>query len=196
MSFLELETISITQSLKHKKLFRKATLMLVLKSFFLIQQNTVTKGFGLTKTSHQGKPILGYTDTETVKLDFDDTTLDNVKYWAKRTMNWFKLGGYIILQSSKNSYHVVFNKTVSWTENVSVVSWTALQSQNKDLIKWCLMQGIKQSSTLRFSSKGKKKPPKILSTQGKQDKEIHNFLEYRKMTRKIQTIIENRKDTD
>jgi hypothetical protein len=30
----------------------------------------VMKGFGLTGKSRQGKPILGYSDTETVKLDF------------------------------------------------------------------------------------------------------------------------------
>lgn len=69
--------------------------------------------FGLTKKLSQGKPVLGFTDTETVKLDFDELEFRNVKYWAERAMNWFKLGGYIILKSSKNCYHVVFNRSVS-----------------------------------------------------------------------------------
>ena len=149
----------------------------------------VLEVFGLTKKLSQGKPILGYSDTETVKLDFDDTTFKNVKYWSERSMKWFKLGGYIILKSSKNSYHVLFNKSVSWAKNMKVVAWVALQSKNRGLIKWSLMQAIKQSSTLRFSAKGKKPAPRIVMRNGKQDKEIQNFLEYRKhITKAIKKI--------
>ena len=53
------------------------------------------KAYGLTEKSNP-KPILGYTDTETVKLDFDDMPFMDVKYWAQRVMRWFKLGGFIV----------------------------------------------------------------------------------------------------
>lgn len=110
------------------------------------------KARGLTEKS-KAKPILGFSDTEMVMLDFDDTALDKVKYWASRAMRWFKLGGYIILKSTKNCYHVVFNQKVSWSENNCIVAWIAIQSHNNGLIKWHLMQCIKQSSTLRVSNK-------------------------------------------
>jgi hypothetical protein len=144
----------------------------------------VLRVFGLTEKFHRGEPILGYSDTETVKLDFDDTTFKNTRYWAERVVKWFRLGGFVILKSSKNSYHVIFNKTVSWARNMHIVSWVALQSQNKGLEQWFKMQAIKESSTLRLSSKGEKKPPRIVMRQGKQDKEIYNFLEYRKLIKK------------
>ena len=149
----------------------------------------------MTKKLNRGIPISGFTDTETVKLDFDETTFKNVKYWAERTMKWFKLRGYIILKSSKNSYHVVFNKVVSWSENLKVVAWVALHSQNRGLIKWLLMQCIKQSSTLRISNKNKKHSPRIVYGHGKQDKQILGFLEYRKLIKGINRKLETRQHT-
>jgi len=131
------------------------------------------------------KFILGLTDAETVKLDFDETTFKNVKYWADRTRKWFKLGGYIILKSSKGCYHVVFNRSVSWTQNLNVVAWVGLHSQNSGLIKWLLMQCIKQSSTLRISPKREKPSPRIVFRHGKQDQQISSFLKMRDLTKKI-----------
>jgi len=133
----------------------------------------------------QGKPVLGFTDTETVKLDFDELEFRNVKYWAERAMNWFKLGGYIILKSSKNCYHVLFNKTVSWAENLKVVAWVALLSQNRGLIKWLLMQCIKGASTLRVTSKGDKPSPRIVDKFGYQDHAIKDFLRHRQLIKQI-----------
>ena len=129
--------------------------------------------------------ILGYTDTETVKLDFDETDFKNVKHWAERTMNWFKLNGYIILKSSKNCYHVIFNQTVTWTQNMRTVAWVALHSKNKGLLKWLLMQCIKQSSTVRISPKREKPSPRIVYRHGKQDQQIKDFIEYRQIIKKI-----------
>jgi hypothetical protein len=133
----------------------------------------------------RAKPILGFSDNETVMLDFDSTTLDIVKYWASRTMRWFKLGGYLILKSSKNCYHVVFNRRVTWSENMRVVAWVALQSNNKGLQKWHLMQCIKQSSTLRVSNKREKAPPRIVFRFGKQAQQIKDFIKNRYLIKKI-----------
>jgi len=147
----------------------------------------------LTEQLNQDKPIFGFSDTETIKLDFDETSFKNVKYWAQRVMKWFKLGGYVILKSSKNSYHVVFNKSVSWAENLKVVAWVALQSQNRGLIKWLVMQCIKKSSTLRISQKSQKHSPRIVYRDGKQDDQIESFLEFRKMLKNYIRKMETKK---
>jgi len=132
-------------------------------------------------------------DDETVKLDYDNVTFKKVKYWAERAMKWFKLRGFIILKSSKKSYHVVFDRCVSWSENLRVVAWIALHSQNRGLIKWLIMQCIKQSSTLRISDKKEKLSPRIVYRYGKEDDQIISFLEYRKLIKRIIRKLETEK---
>ena len=124
--------------------------------------------------------ILGISDDETVMLDFDHVTFKTVKYWAFRALNWFKLEGFIILKSSENCYHVVFNRPVSWSENMRIVAWVARLSSIEDTINYCLMQCIKESSTLRVSDKGEKPSPRIVFRYGKQDEQIKGFLSYRR----------------
>lgn len=131
------------------------------------------------------KPILGFSDTETVKLDFDDVPFKTVKHWALRAMRWFKLQGFIILKSSKKRYHVVFDRVVSWAENMRIVAWVALQSHSKGLARWHLMQCIKQSSTLRVSPKREKPSPRAVYRHGKQDQSIKEFLKNRRIIKKI-----------
>ena len=132
--------------------------------------------FGLTEKLNPELPILGYTDQTTVKLDFDNVAFKAVKYWALRVMKWFKLRGFIILKSSKNHYHVVFDKPVTWTKNLHVVAWVALESKNPKLQRYLIMQCIKESSTLRISLKNEKSPPRIVFRYGMQNHEIRSFL--------------------
>src|SRR5208283_3887593 len=137
----------------------------------------VLKVHGLTDKS-KAKPILGFSDTETVKLDFDNTAFRLVKYWAFKATRKFRLEGFVILKSSENSYHVVFNRLVSWSENMSVVSWVSLLSHNQGLVKYLQMQCIKRSSTLRVSEKQEKASPRVIFRYGQQDKQIKSFLEF------------------
>lgn len=102
----------------------------------------VATGLKNPKSNHS-LPKLGYTDKTTVKLDFDDASFKTVKYWALRTMKWFRLRGFIILRSSKNHYHVVFDRSVTWKKNTHIMAWVCVESKNKGLIKWFLMQCIK-----------------------------------------------------
>jgi hypothetical protein len=141
------------------------------------------------KNKRVGKPLHGYSDTETVMLDLDHMTFNSVKYWAVKTMRWFKLEGFIILKSSKNCYHVVFNRKVSWTENMHIVAWVSLLSHCKGLVNWFLMQCIKESSTLRVSPKGEKPSPRIVHRYGRQNGGIHNFLHHRKLIKKCSKLI-------
>lgn len=131
------------------------------------------------------KCVIGYTDTETVMLDFDDTPFRQVKYWALRTMKRFKLEGFLILKSSENNYHVVFDRRVSWSENMKIVAWVSLLSHNGMLEKWFVMQCIKEGSTLRVSPKRDKPSPRIVFRHGDQDEEIKRFLIYRRLIRRI-----------
>jgi len=130
------------------------------------------------------KPIFGYSDRTTVKLDFDGELFRKVKYWAEKAMKHFRLGGYIILKSSRDHYHVLFNKTVIWEENTKIMAWVAVLSGNAGLKKWVLMQLIKGASTLRVSSKGNKASPRIVRCEGRQDQEISAFLRWRRLIKK------------
>jgi hypothetical protein len=127
----------------------------------------VLRVLGLTEKL-KAKPMLGFSDCETVKLDFDDIRFRTVRYWASRAMKWFRLKGFLILKSSKNRYHVVFDREVSWSENIRIVAWVVLQSHSGSLCKWFLMQCIKGCSTLRVSSKCEKPSPRIVYRFGKQ----------------------------
>jgi abortive infection bacteriophage resistance protein len=148
------------------------------------------------KKANNGLPfILGITDQETVKLDFDKTPFRTVKYWAMRTMKWFKLKGFIILKSSKNSYHVVFDKKVSaWKDNVKIMAWVCLLSKHKKLTGWFILQCIKEGSTLRVSEKKEKPQPRIVYRYGSQQNQIAEFLAYRKIVKSIIAKLQRQKE--
>jgi hypothetical protein len=139
------------------------------------------------------KPIIGYYDTSTPKLDFDGKPFKTVKYWAKVTCKKFKLGGYIILKSSEGNYHVVFDRSVSWEENVMIMCWVSLLVEGKrlkncPLTKYVIMCGIKTVSCLRIGKKkveGKKEKssPRTVFKFGKQNNEIKNYLQFKKNLR-------------
>jgi hypothetical protein len=145
---------------------------------------TQLEAIGLTsKLSHNF--VLGISDKSTVKLDFDGIPLRFVKYWSRRVCNWFDLEGFIIFQSSKLSYHVVFNLPVTWEKNIHIMNWVAVESQLGKLRDYVLMQGIKESSTLRVGYKGDKRPPKIIFHEGKQDKNIQDYIIKRNEIKKM-----------
>jgi len=141
--------------------------------------------FGLTKKLNPCSPIFGLSDDEAVMVDFDNVSFKTIKYWAFRTMKFHKLEGFIILRSSKGCYHVVFNRSVDWSENMRIVAWIALLSNNKGLQKYHLLQCIKESSTLRMSTKKQKPSPRIVYRYGKQNTQIRCFLQYRKLIKNI-----------
>jgi hypothetical protein len=139
----------------------------------------------IDQTLNHSKPILGYSDTSTVKLDFDDASFKTVKYWALRANGWFRLRGFVILKSSKNHYHVVFDRSVTWERNMHVLAWVVLESKNAKLIRYLTMQCIKESSTLRISPKKEKTCPRIVFRYGKQNQEIRKFQLWRILIKKV-----------
>jgi len=135
----------------------------------------------------QAKPILGLTDFETVMLDFDDFIFKSVKYWALKANEWFDLGGGIILKSSKNHYHVVFDRYVSREENLRIMAWVAILSKSLKLKDYVLMQCIKMGSTLRVSPNPnqEKLAPRLVYRFGCQDRAVKDFLRYRQLVKWI-----------
>ena len=128
-----------------------------------------------------------------MKLDLDNVSFRSTKYWALKAMKRFRLGGFIILKSSENCYHVVFNRMVSWSENMHIVAWVSLLSKNRGILRWLPMQCIKESSTLIVSPKKDKPPPRVVYRYSKQYGQIRSFLEYRQ---KIKFIIARRVDSE
>lgn len=143
---------------------------------------------------------------DTIRVDFDNTILDEVKLWAYRALKWFKLEGFIILESShknyvvkekrkiffrlrKASYLLIFNRPVEWIKNVKIMNWIAhevyLESGNEDVQRYVTMQCIKETSTVRISRKGKKPIPKVVFRFGLQDKMIRKYFGNRRLILKF-----------
>jgi hypothetical protein len=118
-------------------------------------------------------------------LDFDNMGSEEVKYWASRICKVHKLNGFLIIRSSKGNHHVLFNRTVSWAENLSIIASVCLTLKYESLTKWFLLQCIKKESTLRISIKGDKSSPRIVYRYGKGDGQIREYLRYRKFGRLI-----------
>lgn len=130
-------------------------------------------------------PILGFTDRMTVKLDLDNMNFKSARYWADLIMEKFRQKGYIMLKSSKECYHVVFDRYVSWDENLSIIGWVAILSKSLKLKDYLAMQCIKMSSTLRVAPKGDKPSPRIVYRFGSQDHAVKDFLEFRRLVKQI-----------
>ena len=146
------------------------------------------KGIGLTLMLNPNF-LLGLTDTETVKLDCDESSFQSVKCLAEKTLKKFNLEGFIILRSSKNNYHVVFNREVEWSENVSIMSWVVLTNKKPKLLKWFLLQCIRKASTLRVSSKGDKPSPRIVFRNGGSVGQIKVFLCFRSQIKRFLSMV-------
>jgi hypothetical protein len=104
--------------------------------------------------------------SSTMMLDLEYMCLEEAKCWAEKTMKKFRLSGYRLFESSERHYHVVFDRTVSWPENVSIVAWVCNELSLQPLTQWFLLQCIKKESTLRISAKGKKPSPKPIYREG------------------------------
>ena len=131
------------------------------------------------------KFLVGFTDTETLKLDLDETSFKDVKDLAKKTERKFNLRGFLILRSSKDNYHVIFNREVSWSENVSIMSHVVLATKKTKLLKWFLLQCRREASTLRVGSKGDKRPPRIVFRSGDEASRIMVFLDSRRQIKRF-----------
>jgi len=144
----------------------------------------------LTDLISKAAPILGLSDRETVMLDLDEMNFKSARYWAMLVLEKYRLKGFIILKSSKNHYHAVFDRYVSREENLNIVAWVAILSKNISLLRYLAMQCIKMSSTLRVAPKGDKPSPRIVYRFGCQDHAIKDFLEFRQLIKRIHSSMQ------
>ncbi|KUO41359.1 MAG: hypothetical protein AVW06_04555 [Hadesarchaea archaeon DG-33-1] len=129
-------------------------------------------------------PIVGFTSDKIVMLDLDrmndHTAVRICQYIVKR----WKLGGYILLNSSRGNYQALFDKHTYWKNVMRILfSMVFKYRKNPKLQGWCIMQAIKGLCTLRISNKGKKAPPHIVAQVGTQNRAIKEYLEVRKSLR-------------
>jgi len=118
-------------------------------------------------------------------LDLDEMSFKSAMDWAMFALEKYKLRGFIILKSSKNHYHVVFDRYLPREVTLSVIAWVAILSKSVPLLRYLAMQCIKMSSTLRIAPKGDKPSPRIVYRYGSQDHAIKDFLEFRQFIKQI-----------
>lgn len=128
--------------------------------------------------------LIGFTTNKGLMLDLDKTTKKEAKQIATYYCKKFKLEGYMIIKSSPFNYHVIFNKYLQWRttcEYLMSIAWRYYYHEHGEkagLIRWCMLQVIKQSETLRISKKYKKSKPCIIEESGKTNKLIRDYREY------------------
>ena len=137
------------------------------------------------QTWKASEPLLGLTDPEIVMIDCDNMPFRVVKKFALIVMDKYRLGGFIILRSSKNHYHVVFDRCVSWDDNMSAVGWFSVLSHNPKVKDYLVMQCIKKASTLRVVPTNEKPAPRLVDRFGCQDHAVKDFLRYRQLIKRI-----------
>lgn len=139
----------------------------------------------MTEKLTPSRPTVGYTSSTTVMLDLDNFCFEEVRYWAHRIRGEFRLGGFLILESSQRHHHVVFDRSVSPLDVIGIVAHACLEIKNAPLIRWFILQCRKEEFTLRISPKGDKPRPRIVYRYGKQNREIRRYLQYRRLIRGI-----------
>lgn len=74
-------------------------------------------------------PVIGFSHKNIVMIDLDGMPLEEVKEIANKALKRFRLGGYIILESSPNNYHVVFDRPFRyWSKVYRIMAWIAIMS--------------------------------------------------------------------
>jgi len=114
---------------------------------------------------------VGFVTTRGVLLDLDNMTLKKAKWIAKTLLYEFKLEGFILIRSSSNNYHAVFNKYVSWKKITQVLF------SRYECVRYAVQQMQNGHLTLRISKKNGKNKPKVLLKVGETNKLIKDYLE-------------------
>jgi len=123
---------------------------------------------------NNGKKIKGYcvgfTTTKGLCLDLDNMNEFKVRKLSQYIFEKYKLEGYLIMKSSKNHYHVIFNKYISWRKTGIIIF--SLYST----VAWGIWQIRKGEITLRISEKNGKNKPEEIFRKGKTDNLIKDYL--------------------
>ena len=113
---------------------------------------------------------IGFTTTKGVCLDLDNITENKAEKIAEYHLKKHRLEGYLLLKSSKNHYHLVFNRYISWRKTLQIIFNLRI------CVEWGIWQARKGEITLRISTKKGKNKPVAISIKGKSDKLINDYL--------------------
>jgi len=115
--------------------------------------------------------VIGFMTNKGVVLDLDNMTYRSAKRLTVNLCRKYKLEGYLLIRSSEKSYHVVFNRYLSWRKITEIVF------SQYEVLRWAVMQMRYSALTIRVSKKNGENKPKILLKVGKQDKLIKEYME-------------------
>jgi hypothetical protein len=104
-------------------------------------------------------------------LDLDNMTFMKAKWIAETLMKEHRLEGFLLIRSSRRSYHAVFNRYLSWKKITEVLF------SMHECIRYAVQQMQNGHLALRISKKNGKNKPKILVEAGKTNKLIKDYLE-------------------
>jgi hypothetical protein len=108
--------------------------------------------------------------------------------YARLSCDFLSIPPLYIERTPKPSHSPTLLLTLSLKtkiKNTHAVAWVALESRNPKLQRYLAMQCIKESSTLRVSSKREKPSPRVVLHFGRQSGEIKNFLKMRRLGNRI-----------
>ena len=114
---------------------------------------------------------VGFVTDRGVLLDLDNMTFRKANWIAKTLAGEYRLEGFLLVRSSPRSYHVVFNKYLSWRKITEILF------SRYECVRYAVVQMQNRHLTLRISRKNGKNKPKILMNIGKTDKLIKDYLE-------------------
>jgi len=113
---------------------------------------------------------IGFTTSAGLIIDLDDMNLPKVTRIVDKLYQTHDLEGYLIIESSPNHYHVIFNKYLEWNK----ITYILFNFVKNSVIGWSINQMRRGDLTLRISTnKGHK--PKILTVYGETDKLIKEY---------------------
>lgn len=141
-------------------------------------ENTNGKNLGLNHHNY----VLGFTTSRGVLLDLDNVNLASVKRLCvvmlkHKRFRYIKskidLEGYLIIRSSPNHYHVVFNKYLTFKNALIIASTVRIGN----IAPW-LLERIKHGEfTIRISTKNNSNKPEIILQVGKSTSLIKDYLQ-------------------
>ena len=125
---------------------------------------------------------IGFTTQNGVLLDLDNTSETSVirlceKFLEQRKWRYIPeeidLEGYLIVKSSENHYHAIFNRYLPYREALIIASSVRIGN----LACWLLERAEHGEFTLRISTKNGKNKPEIIRKKGKTNKLIKEYLD-------------------
>ena len=114
---------------------------------------------------------IGFHTDRGVVLDLDNMKYRKALKITEDLCKSYRLQGYLLIRSSPKSYHVVFNRYLSWRKITKILF------SRYETARYAVFQMMSGHLTLRISKKNGKDKPKIVRQMGKSDKLVKDYLE-------------------